>query len=151
MKRPLADKRPFGPFAQRDDPEPTGVSIEKGPIITKLEVTTFTGDRKNSPNVTQDHVDFVDSEVKRIITQPEVKERLDFAGELNEFDVFTFSETDITISSYIRHPEDILSIVFLEELVDVFQANINSNKDLTVRSYDVVSREFVEQKHPVVL
>jgi len=152
MKRPFADKRPLGPFAQfNEDPEPMGVEVRNGPIITRLEATTFTGDRDDSPTVTRDHVDFVDSEMKRLVTSSDIKERLDFTGDIQEFDVFTFKTTDVTINSYIRHPEDMISIRILDETTDVYKAAIDSHKDLTVRNYDVVSREFVEQKHPEIL
>lgn len=152
MKRPLEDIRPIGPFAQANqDPEHTGVEIRNGPIVTKLEVTTYTGDRDDSPTVTRNHVDFVDSEMKRLVTSEEIKERLDFAGDLQEFDVFTFKSTDITINTFIRHPEDMISIRLLDETIDVYKPAIDSHKDLTVRNYDVVSREFVEQKHPEIL
>lgn len=147
MKRPLANKRPIGPFAQRQ-PQSGGVEVRNGPIWTWLEVTTFTGDREDSPKVTQEHKDFVDHEVKRIMTSDEVKERLEFAGEINEFDIFCEASSDLTISCFIRHAEDFISIRFLDEVIDVFQANIDAHEDLTVRDYRVVSEEFVEQKHP---
>lgn len=150
MRRPFKDKRPIWSFMQKE-PEPTDVEIRNGPIFTKLTVTTFQGSREESPFIDRDHINFVDNEVKRIMTSTEVKERVDFAGELKEFDIFTFESTDLTIDSFIRHPEDMLSIVRLEEIVDVFQANINPHEDLTVRSFDVVSREFVEQKHPDII
>lgn len=152
MRRPFADKRPLGPFAQiNEDPEPTGVDIRNGPIVTKLETTTFTGDRDESPMVTEEHVDFVDNEMKRLVTSEEVKKRLDFAGDLQEFDVFTFRESSMVIETYIRHPEDMVPIRYLDETIDVYKTAIDSHKDLTVRSYDVVSREFIEQKHPEIL
>ena len=152
MKRPFASRRPIGPFTQiNEDPEPMGVEVRNGPIVTRLEATTYTGDRNDSPTVTRDHVDFVDSEMKRLVTSSDIKERLDFAGDIQEFDVFTFKTTDVTVNSYIRHPEDMISIRILDETTDVYKAAIDSHKDLTVRNYDVVSREFVEQKHPEIL
>jgi len=89
--------------------------------------------------------------MKRLVTSSDIKERLDFAGDIQEFDVFTFKTTDVTINSYIRHPEDMISIRILDETTDIYKAAIDSHKDLTVRNYDVVSREFVERKHPEIL
>lgn len=150
MKRPFSSIRPIGPFAQRQAQD-TGVEVRNGPIWTWLEVTTFQGNREESPKVTREHEQFVDSEVKRIMALEEVSERLEFAGEINEFDIFCESSSDLTISCFIRHAEDFISITPLDEVIDVFQANINAHKDLTVRDYRVVSEEFVEQRQPEIV
>jgi len=150
VERPLADKRLIGPIFKQnatEDMERTA-SIENGPIWTWVEVTTYNGSREDSPKVASDHVQFVDTELKRIFTSEEVKERLDFAGDLKEFDVFTEKSSDLTISAYIRHPEDFISIRLLDEVIDVIQANIDSHRKLTVRDYRVVSREYIEQQMP---
>ena len=88
LERPFADKRLIGPIFKQnatEDMERTA-SIENGPIWTWVEVTTYNGSREDSPKVASDHVQFVDTELKRIFTSEEVKERLDFAGELKEFE-----------------------------------------------------------------
>lgn len=150
VERPFADKRPIGPFIDLESQEPVA-EIREGPIWTWLEVTTFQGSRDESPEVTSDHAQFVDEETKRIMTSEEVKERLEFVGDLNEFDIICSKSSDLTISCFIRHAEDFISIRFLDEVIDVFQANIDSHKDLKVRDYRVVSEEFVEQRHPEVV
>lgn len=152
MKRPFKDIRPLGPFSQINrDPEPMAVEVRNGPIFTRLAVTTFTGNRDDSPRVTRDHVDFVDQEMKRLVTSEEIKEKLDFAGDIQEFDVFTFKASALNIECFIMHPEDLLPIRYLDQTIDVYKTNIDSHKDLTVRNYDVVSTEFVEQKHPEII
>lgn len=147
MKRPFASARPIGPFAQFEA-EPTDVEVRQGPIWTWLEVTTFEGSREESTFVTREHVNFVDIKVKEIMASEPVKERLDFAGELTERDIFCTKTSDLTVACFIRHPEDFISIRFLDEIIDNFQGEINPHKDLTVRDYRVVSEEFVKQKHP---
>jgi len=153
MNRPFSDKRIIGPFSQIDilDAEPTGVEIREGPIWTWIEVTTYKGRRKNSSTVTREHVSYVESEVKRILVSKDVKDRLDFAGELTENDIFCDSYTDLTISCFIRHPEDFMSIRLLDEVIDVLQPAINQHEDLTMRDYRVVTEKFVQDKDPVIV
>lgn len=144
IPRPFEDLRPFGPLIDLDDAEPVA-EIKEGPIWTWVEVTTFAGSREESTDVTQEHINFVDNEVTKLFTSEEAKERLEFAGELNDFDIFTFKSSDLTISSYIRHSEDFISIPILNEFIDPLQAQINSHKDLTVRDYRITTPEFVEE------
>lgn len=163
MKRPFGDKRIIGPLAQFgnepdesqiedeiDDSEPVA-EIRNGPIWTWVEVTTFAGADEESPEVTRKHVDFVDSQVKRMMTSAEVKERLDFAGDLKRSDIFCDSYGDLTVSCFIRHPEDFMSVRFLDEVIDVLQPNINQHKDLTMRDYRVVTEDFVEDRDPLIV
>lgn len=150
MKRPLADKRILGPFYEFGDPEPTGVEVRNGPIWTQIEATSYTGDRSNTPSVGREHVEYVDDTVKRIIMQDEVKERIEFSGTLRESDVFTDSYRDIVVTSFIRFPEDMISIRNLDEITDVLKPAIDEHEDLSMRSHRIVTQEFVEDTDPVI-
>ena len=151
MKRPFASKRPVGPFVEQSrDPEPTGIEVRGGPIWTSVEVTTFTGDRDTTPDVQQSHIEFVDSEVKQTMTSQPVQERVNFVGEFLASDVFTDSYTDITINSFLRFPEDMLSIRQLDEVTESLKGRIDDHVDLTMRSHRVVSHGFVEQRDPAI-
>lgn len=151
MRRPLADKRPIGPFVSNQQLGERMAEVRHGPIWTWVEVTTYNGSREDSPLVTRDHVDFVDHELKDVFTSQPVQDRLVFAGDLEEFDVFTSKASDLTVSTFVRHSEDFISIRLLDEVIETIQDRVNSHKDLTVRDYRVVSEEFVEQREPAIV
>lgn len=146
MRRPVDIVRQIRLHGQ---PESSGTEITEGPIWTMVVVTTHQGSRDDSPEVTRDHVDFVDHEVSRIFTLSEVKERLDFVSEMQEFDISTDKKNDLVIQSFVRHREDMLSVRHLDEVIDVLEANINPHEDLTVRDYRVVSEGLVRQNDPL--
>jgi len=151
MKRPLKDVRPIGPISEIRDPESSGIKIEKGPIWVRVEATSFTGNRSDSPEVTRSHVNTMDRVVSDVMTSDDVKERLEFVGEIRDIDIFTDSYTDITVTSFIRIPEDLVPVRYLDEVIDVLKLRVDEIEDLTMRNFDVVSREFVEQQDPAIV
>jgi len=145
VNRPLEDLRPFGPFFDLEDAEPVA-EIRQGPIWTWVEVTTFEGSREESETVTIDHVEFVDNEIRNLFLSEPVKERLEFAGEINDFDITCRKSSELTVSCFIRHTEDFISIPLLHDIVEPLQDRINVHQDLQVRDYRVVTTEFVEDR-----
>lgn len=135
--------------------------VKNGPIWTQIEVSTFTGDRETSPEITQqDVVDIEDNVwevVKRLRDPKEGLEKrpdlpLNFTGDITERDIFCFleEERDIVSSCFIRHNEDFIGIKILwnfsQELVD--QIDENMEDPFSVRNVKVVSQSWVEQHHP---
>lgn len=138
------------------EPVETDIEVRKGPIWTQLEVSTFTGERETSPDIKREEVDRVHKLTWDIVESMKTeggRPYLDFAGDIQEHDIFCVKDRNIVMSCFIRHPEDTISIKILWELANNLKEYIDDNTEehLHVRNLSVVSEEWVKQQHPEIV
>lgn len=142
--------------------EPTELEVKNGPIWTQIEVSTYTGDRKTSPEITPKDIIEIETLVWEVIEElrdpktgpgdrPELP--INFAGDISERDVYCFEDRDIVASCFVRHREDFIGTKILwnysQELVDRFKEEME--EPFSVRNVKVVAQSWVEQHHPEIV
>lgn len=133
------------------EPQDTGIEIRGGPIWLWIESTTYTGDRRTTPDVETRDVLMVENTITDILLLQSSRDRLEFVGELSERNIFCSKSSDITISCFIKLEEDFVSIPLLNELTEPLKTNIDAIDRVNIRAFRVASEEFIEQHHPEII
>lgn len=139
----------------------TDLEIQNGPIWIQIEVSSFTGDRDTSPEITNEDLIEIENhiwEVVKSLKQGETPEEdpelpLEFTGEITERDLYCFADRDIVASCFLRLPEDFIGVKilwnFAQELVEKFQDDMRY--PFSVRNVQVVAEGWVKQHHPEIV
>lgn len=133
---------------KESEPIETGIEITNGPIWTLAILSSYNGNREASPEVHQGDVQKFQSMVWDMVRVH--KHQMDFAGDIQEHDVFVLKESDILVEAYIRIPEDMVSVKTLWDFTEALQKTVKSGfKDpFSLRRVDIVSESYVEQQYP---
>lgn len=139
----------------------TDLEVKNGPIWVQIQVSSFTGDRETSPEITNEQVIEIENLIWEVIEGLKLGETpaedpelpLEFAGEITERDLYCFKDQDIITSCFLRIPEDFMGVKilwnFAEELVAKFQDEMED--PFSVRNVEVVAQSWVEQHHPEIV
>lgn len=138
------------------------LEVKNGPIWSQVKVSSFTGDRDTSPEITNEDVIEIENIVWEVIKErrdpmgdPEERPELpiNFAGDITQRDVYCFKDRPIIASCFIRHNEDFMGVKilwdFAQELVD--RVSDEMGEPYSVRNVEVVAESWVEQHHPEIV
>lgn len=140
----------------------TDLEVKNGPIWTQVEVSSFTGDRETSPEITREDIVEIENIVWEVVernrdpmTGPEDRPELplNFTGDITQRDIYCFMDRDIVASCFIKHKEDFIGVKilwnFAQELVDEVKSQMG--EPYSVRNVQVVAESWVEQHHPEIV